>query len=82
MKIANMENGVKKITVGEGEKLSVLGYRKGETPSLGNEILTLSRPMEIEIKIVKRLDEKNKMVCGLSLQELMLKKEGKNNLEI
>ena len=58
MKIANMENGVKKITIGEGEKLSVLGYRKGETPSLRNEILTLSRPMEIEIKIVKMLDEK------------------------
>ena len=58
MKIANMENGVKKITIGEGEKLSVLEYRKGETPSLRNEILTLSRPMEIEIKIVKMLDEK------------------------
>ena len=58
MKIANMVNGVKKITIDEGEKLSVHGCSKGEISSFRNEIATFSRPMEIEIKIVKRLDEK------------------------
>jgi len=53
MIVEQMTEGVKKIRIGTGERLSVHGYSKGEKPSGENEIISFFAPLEIEIRVVK-----------------------------
>ena len=49
----HMIDGVKRIEIDTGERLSVHVYKKGESPSSENEIASFSMPMEVEIRMVQ-----------------------------
>ena len=53
MKVEHMIDGVKRIEIGVGERVSVHAYKKGESPSSENEIASFSMPMEVEIRMVR-----------------------------
>ena len=53
MKVEHTIDGVKRIEIGVGERVSIHGYKKGEKPSGENEIASFSMPMEVEIKMVR-----------------------------
>ena len=53
MRAEHMQDGVKRIEIDAGERLSVHGYKKGEKPSSDNEIASFSIPMKVEIRMLR-----------------------------